>query len=122
MRIEAGAYQGKPVYFELIGPWTWPQRMQTFQATAGLQTFEVIGIVLLLSLLVGGAWLARRNLRAGRSDRRGAARLATVVFAAAADAGRDAQVLHVLSAGADHPFSLGHPEGEYLKGVGLKVL
>jgi len=84
MRIEAAAYQGKPVYFELIGPWTRPQRMQTFQATAGLQTVEVIAIVLLLSLLVGGAWLARRNLRAGRSDRRGAARLATVVFAAAA--------------------------------------
>ncbi len=84
MRIEAAAYQGKVVYFELIGPWTRPQRMQTFQAAAGLQTFEVIGIVLLLSLLVGGAWLARRNLRAGRSDRRGAARLATVVFAAAA--------------------------------------
>jgi 23S rRNA (cytosine1962-C5)-methyltransferase len=44
-----------------------------------------------------------------------------IVFAAAADAGRDVQVLHVLSAGADHPVSLGHPEGEYLKGLGLKV-
>jgi 23S rRNA (cytosine1962-C5)-methyltransferase len=45
-----------------------------------------------------------------------------IVFAAAADAGRDVQMLHVLSAGADHPVSLGHPEGEYLKGVVLKVL
>jgi|WetSurMetagenome_2_1015567.scaffolds.fasta_scaffold99938_1 23S rRNA (cytosine1962-C5)-methyltransferase len=45
-----------------------------------------------------------------------------IVFAAAADAGRDVQVLHMLSAGVDHPVSLGHPEGEYLKGVGLKVL
>ncbi len=83
LRIEAAAYQGKPVYFELIGPWTQPQRVQTFQATAGFQTFEVMGIVLLVSLLAGAAWLARRNLRAGRSDRRGAARLAAVVFAAA---------------------------------------
>jgi serine/threonine-protein kinase len=84
LRIEAAAYQGRPVYFELIGPWTQPGRVQVFQASAGLETFEAIGIVLLLSLLLGGAWLARRNLRAGRSDRRGAARLATVVFAAAA--------------------------------------
>jgi hypothetical protein len=26
MRIEAAAYRGKPVYFELIGPWTRPER------------------------------------------------------------------------------------------------
>ncbi|HSC78300.1 MAG TPA: protein kinase [Candidatus Acidoferrales bacterium] len=84
MRIEAAAYQGKPVYFELIGPWTQPKRVQTFQATAGFQTIEVMVIVLLVSLLAGAAWLARRNLRAGRSDRRGAARLAAFVLAAAA--------------------------------------
>jgi 23S rRNA (cytosine1962-C5)-methyltransferase len=45
-----------------------------------------------------------------------------IVFAAAADAGRDVQVLHVLAAGADHPANLAHPEGEYLKGLTLKVL
>jgi 23S rRNA (cytosine1962-C5)-methyltransferase len=45
-----------------------------------------------------------------------------IVFSAAADAGRDVQVLHTLSAGEDHPVSLGHPEGDYLKGVVLKVL
>ena len=28
MRIEAAAYRGKPVYFELIGPWTRPARGQ----------------------------------------------------------------------------------------------
>jgi len=36
----------------------------------------------LLSLLVVGAMLARRNLRLGRGDRRGASRLAAFVFAA----------------------------------------
>ena len=45
-----------------------------------------------------------------------------IVFAAAADAGRQVQVLHVLSAGPDHPVNLAHPEGEYLKGLALKVL
>jgi hypothetical protein len=28
MRIDAASYRGKPVYFELIGPWTRPERMQ----------------------------------------------------------------------------------------------
>ena len=66
MRIEAAAYRGKPVYFELIGPWTRPERMQPYQPTAGEQAFAVIGVVLFLSMLVGGAMLARRNLRLGR--------------------------------------------------------
>ena len=82
MRIEAAAYRGKPVYFELIGPWTRPERMQPYQPTAGERAGQVIGIVLLLSLLVGGAMLARRNLRLGRGDRRGASRIAAFVFAA----------------------------------------
>ena len=82
MRIEAAAYRGKPVYFELIGPWTRPERMQPYQPTAGERVVLVIFIVLLLSLLVVGAMLARRNLRLGRGDRRGASRLAAFVFAA----------------------------------------
>ena len=82
MRIEAAAYRGKPVYFELIGPWTRPERMQPYQPTAGERAVLVIFIVLLLSVLVGGAMLARRNLRLGRGDRRGASRLAAFVFAA----------------------------------------
>ena len=82
MRIEAAAYRGKPVYFELIGPWTRPERMQPYQPTAGERAFLVIFIVLLLSMLVVGAMLARRNLRLGRGDRRGAFRLAAFVFAA----------------------------------------
>ncbi len=82
MRIEAAAYQGKPVYFELIGPWTRPERAQPYEPTTSERTAAVIGIVLLLSMLIGGALLARRNLQAGRSDRRGASRLAAVVFAA----------------------------------------
>ena len=87
MRIEAAAYRGKPVYFELIGPWTRPERMQPYQPTVGERVVLVIFTVLLLSLLVAGAMLARRNLRLGRGDRRGASRLAAFVFAAWAVAG-----------------------------------
>lgn len=41
--------------------------------------------------------------------------------AAAIEAGREVQLLHSLRQGADHPVSLFHPEGEYLKGVVVKV-
>lgn len=43
------------------------------------------------------------------------------VFSAAADSGRDVRVLAQLSQGMDHPFSIYHPEGEYLKGLLLHV-
>ncbi len=39
-----------------------------------------------------------------------------VLFAAAAEAGRELALLRPLAAGPDHPVALGHPEGEYLKG------
>ncbi|NLE02257.1 MAG: class I SAM-dependent rRNA methyltransferase [Fibrobacter sp.] len=45
-----------------------------------------------------------------------------IVFAAAADAHRKIQLLHVLSAGPDHPVNIAHREGEYLKGLVLRVL
>jgi len=44
-----------------------------------------------------------------------------IVFAAAADSGRRFQLLHMLSAGPDHPVNLAHKEGEYLKGLVLRA-
>ncbi|MCF8225752.1 MAG: class I SAM-dependent rRNA methyltransferase [Bacteroidales bacterium] len=43
------------------------------------------------------------------------------VFAAAANTGRDARILYQLTQPSDHPVSLYHPEGEYLKGLVLKI-
>jgi 23S rRNA (cytosine1962-C5)-methyltransferase len=45
-----------------------------------------------------------------------------VVFGAAVDAGRKVTVLKRLGHPVDHPVSLHHPEGEYLKGLALRVL
>ena len=45
-----------------------------------------------------------------------------VVFGAAVDAGRRVTVLKRLCQSIDHPVSLHHPEGEYLKGLVLRVL
>ncbi|MGB0166254.1 MAG: class I SAM-dependent rRNA methyltransferase [Luteibaculum sp.] len=45
----------------------------------------------------------------------------STVTAAAIAAGRRIQVLHQLHQPADHPYSIYHPEGEYLKGMVIHV-
>jgi len=45
-----------------------------------------------------------------------------VVFGAAVDARRKVNILKRLGQAIDHPVSLHHPEGEYLKGLVLRVL
>jgi 23S rRNA (cytosine1962-C5)-methyltransferase len=47
--------------------------------------------------------------------------LRSIAFGAAEDAGREVQVLSLLGAPPDHPVALVHPEGEYLKGLLLRV-
>jgi 23S rRNA (cytosine1962-C5)-methyltransferase len=44
-----------------------------------------------------------------------------MVFAASANTGRNVRILHQLSQPQDHPVSVYHPEGEYLKGLVLYV-
>ena len=43
------------------------------------------------------------------------------IFVAAANAGRKVKIMHQLSQPPDHPVSIYHPEGEYLKGLVLFV-
>ncbi len=45
----------------------------------------------------------------------------SAVFSAAVDSGRSVRILHQLTQPADHPISIYHPEGEYLKGLVLYV-
>jgi hypothetical protein len=81
LRVEAAAFQGKPVFFSLIGDWTKPSRMKsTEKESIGQRSGRIIGIVVLCTLLVGSVLLARRNYRQGRGDREGALRLALVMF------------------------------------------
>ena len=82
LRIEAAAFAGKPVFFSLIGPWTRPQRMRPDPpTTAGQRAGNLLLLAMILSVVAGAALLARRNYIRGRGDRRGAFRLACVLFA-----------------------------------------
>jgi serine/threonine protein kinase len=82
LRVEAAAFQGKPVFFSLVGDWTKPQRMKSMEKKSiGDWIGRIFGLVLLCTLLVGSGLLARRNYRRGRGDREGALRLALVILA-----------------------------------------
>jgi predicted Ser/Thr protein kinase len=81
LRVEAAAFQGKPVFFSLIGDWTKPERQtSTEKKSIGERAGRIVGWLVIGSVLLGSALLARRNYRQGRGDRAGALRLAVVMF------------------------------------------
>lgn len=76
IRIEVGAYRGKPNFFQFVAPWTIPSRMQETPSSIGEKIGSVTVLGLVSSLVFAGILLARRNLKMRRSDRAGADRLA----------------------------------------------
>ena len=75
IHVTAAAHHGRPVYFEVLGPWNRPLRMQEARPAAGLLVRQAAFVFLVLSVLVAALIFARRNLRLGRGDRRGALRV-----------------------------------------------
>lgn len=78
LRVEAGAYRGRPVYFDVRHDALVQQAEQRLSAS---RVGELINVVLLAIALGGAAALARRNLAQGRGDRRGAFRVSVLVGA-----------------------------------------
>ena len=82
LHVTAATYHGKPVYFDVLGPWNLPGAAQ--QSTQFL-AHVIAGVTLSLmfvSLLVAVAIFARRNVRMGRGDRKGSFRVSAFVFSA----------------------------------------
>ncbi|MGD0048591.1 MAG: serine/threonine-protein kinase [Bryobacteraceae bacterium] len=79
--VQASAWRGRITEVEVIWPWTnagrVPESRESSSDNSRLALIEkaTSGLVILFSV-----FLAVRNLRAGRGDRRGAARLASAVF------------------------------------------
>jgi serine/threonine-protein kinase len=73
--VEAAALGGRPVAFMLTGPWRKPWRMPPpSPGRLNATFFTLFGLA--IGILLTAGILARRNLRSGRADRSGAARLA----------------------------------------------
>lgn len=78
LRVEAAALRGRPVAFQSMGEWTGAWR--TPEPSTGEETAVVTLLFLLaLAVLVGAGALARKNLREGRGDLRGAQALGSGV-------------------------------------------
>jgi len=80
VHIEAAAFRGKPVYFETTYPWDQPTREVLAPQSNSDRVFTILVIAVFLIALIGSALIARRNLRLGRGDLRGALRLGFVYF------------------------------------------
>jgi serine/threonine-protein kinase len=80
LRVEGASWRGRVVYFDLIGPWTRPERMQRATMTRAERTLLFILLFFAVGMLLAATLLARYNLRRGRGDRRGAIRLAAAGF------------------------------------------
>jgi|HubBroStandDraft_6_1064221.scaffolds.fasta_scaffold02634_4 serine/threonine protein kinase len=80
LRVEAAEYRGKPVYFNLVSPWIKPDRMEEERRSISESIVSAILLTLFFSIVLLGIVMARGNVRSGRGDRRGAARLAVLAF------------------------------------------
>jgi Protein kinase domain len=80
LHIEAAALHGQPVYFGISGPWTNPRRMPPPEKTRSEKAASVFAVCFVLFLFCGGIWLAYRNYSRGKGDRRGAWKLAGIIF------------------------------------------
>ena len=81
IRVEAAAYRGRPVWFEIVDPWTRPERDLPFVLLPGEKVTRAVFLLLIVGLAAAGAVLARNNIRLGRGDRRAAFRLALTLAA-----------------------------------------
>jgi len=77
IHVSAAAWRGRPVSFEILGPWSVPERMPEQPQAAVLANYAFLFFI--LSSHIAAVLLARRNLRLGRGDRRGAFRIAAFV-------------------------------------------
>jgi len=81
IHVAAAGHRGRPVFFQVIGPWSRPDRVGEREGAVGFGS--LIFLVFIFAAWAAGIALARRNLRLGRGDRRGAFRIAAVMLATA---------------------------------------
>ena len=113
LRIEAAAYRGRPVYFDVIGPWTDPERMEPDRQSVADQILIALIFTTLGGLIAAAGVLARRHIQTNRADRRGAWRVTSYL----AIAGMVSWVLR-----ASHSSSLEGEIGLFFRSAGIIAL
>lgn len=80
VRIEAAAFHGKAVYFNVVFPWEMPSSQTQTSAGDGGNALLIIFTLVFFGLLLAALVVARYNLKAGRGDTRGAFKLGLYIL------------------------------------------
>jgi serine/threonine-protein kinase len=75
LRVEAASWNGRPVFFRVIGPWSHPYRMTPVPPTRSEQTGQIVTLIVIYAAIIGAGIIARYQARKSRGDYRGALRL-----------------------------------------------
>jgi len=79
LRVEAATFRGRPVFFRLIAPWTPAPAAPIDSANAGAALAQWLSRFFLIGVPIAAIALSVRHVKAGRSDTRGAMRIALTV-------------------------------------------
>jgi hypothetical protein len=85
IQIDAAAFHGQPVQFEMHGPWSTPQRDRRPDRTRRL--VRLVQLIMLWAVALPAAFIAAHQYRRGRGDLRGSTRLALFSVAGGVIAG-----------------------------------
>jgi serine/threonine protein kinase len=80
VRVEAAAWQGRPVFFLVTRSSNNPDPGGSSRTSSRELASVALWFSLVVAVMLGALLLARNNIRIGRGDRRGALRLAIFVF------------------------------------------
>ena len=105
IRLEAAAFRGRLVSFQIVWPWTEPAKAEASTRSGLQKATDAMSIAVGISLIGGGLLLARRNLRLNRADRGGAGRFG-IVMTMASLAARLASATHSADPGVEFSFQI----------------
>lgn len=78
VRVHAGSFHDTPVFFQVQAPWA--RQARTVEVSPGFRLASWTFLLLAVPTFVFCLFLARRNLRLGRGDKKGALFVATFLF------------------------------------------
>jgi len=76
IRVEAASFQGRPVAMRLLEPWNRSRAEESAELAERSRITEIVGWVSMNLVILAAIFVAWRNLRLGRGDRRTAIRFA----------------------------------------------
>jgi serine/threonine protein kinase len=75
VRIEAASFHNRPVYFQVLWPWTPAARLAHAAPNSSRTLRSVVNYVIGAIVFIAALWIAHYNWKAGRADLRGATRV-----------------------------------------------